>query len=62
MATFGLDISMLRELLVIGGIVGDWIGGVFGELGPFVSFSWSRFSMSAFCLLFGKHMGISKRG
>ena len=61
MATFGEDISMFRRLLVVGDIVeGDWIGGVVVELRPFVVSCLSRFSISSFFLLFGKHM--AKRG
>ena len=61
-ATFGDDISRFGRLLVIGGIDGeDWTGGVVGDLGPFVGFPLSRFSVSSvkldFCFLFGKHMG-----
>ena len=57
--------------MVIGGFVGGgWVGGVVEELGPFVDFSASRFSVSSsvklpLCLLFGKqfkHMAISERG
>lgn len=61
-ATFGEDISVFEELLVIGGIV----GGIRGVVGPFVVFPSSRFSVTsvkfAFCFLFGKHMSKSERG
>ena len=60
-ATFGVDISTLSAWLVMGGNEGDWIGAVVEDMGPFVGFPLSRFSVSsvklAFCFLFGKHMG-----
>lgn len=67
MATLGEDISMFSELLVMGGsVVGDWIGGVVEDLGPFISPKSRGFSVSsvklAFCFLFGKHMANSEGG